>query len=271
MLAASESGCNPEQLARSIAEQNGLGAMSQELRRGVLVELVKQLWGPLPSFSTLSSAEISEIAKATVGTGVVPIFIHPITNDWHAVVLRPGTHYRGPRYKAEANDHYYMIAGGFINLTETPGIQDLVASNPNKAESPVEGALRELIEEVVDDKGEAILKPSPSRIFPMDALTLSFPSGERRLVIGYVVQLIKDEIYKVIAHVDRIASDEVYRRACRQHTVNSDSGMPEVCQVGILPLADLAANNYKLLHPDQRGLFQRIARFLSLPSQEYLS
>lgn len=264
-------GGSASEIALNIAQHFRFAQMPESLRREVLRELVEQQWGELPVFSTLKRPEISVLAKATVGAGVVPIFMHPSKQTWHALVLRPGTHYKGERYPAIADDVFFMLAGGFINLSETISLADIILPNPNRAEHPFEGAVRELTEEVVDDTGKPILTPAINRLFPMDALTLSFPSGERRLVIGYVLSLTDAEISKVVAHVDRVKSDDLYRRRCRMHTVNSASGHPEVCQADIVPLSELITKECRLLYADQRGLFKTISRFLTSSNIDFLN
>lgn len=250
---------SPAQLAARIEQQFRLGSLPSDFRREVLEGLVGITWGPLPPYSTLSRPEISEVAKATVGTGIVPIFKHPESGEWHAVVVRPGTHYQGSRYAADPSHPYTMIAGGFINLTYalSPAAEKL-----SRAEHPQEGAVRELREEIKDSQGASLLEVSPDRLRPVDTLTLSFKSGEKRVVIGYLLELSDEETTRILAHTKKTQEDPSYRRACRGHTLNAESGKPEVCQVDVLPLAKLIDEATTLLHPDQRSLFNKLHALL---------
>lgn len=249
----------PQDLAHQIATDCGLHNLPSSFRQQVLRELVRECWGELPVYSTLDAAEISVVAKATVGAGVVPIFRHPVEDRWYAVVQRPGTHYQSSSYPADNHQPYYMIAGGFLNLSQTNGIPGLIDANPLKGEHPEFGALRELTEEIVDDQGRPILAPTPDRLVPKDTITVNFPNGERLLAIGYQVHLTPDETQAILEHVARLNSDTQYRRMCRSHTINPESGKPETCRTDILPLDELYRGQYKLLHPDQQSLFDKIA------------
>lgn len=266
---SNEDRIEPNVLARQIIDDFRLEDLSVGLCREVLRALVRDLWGDLPPYSTLKAAEISVVEKATVGSGIVPVFMHPIEGRWYAVVNHAGTHYvdqRSPTsLPTDEDEPFFMIAGGFIDLSKTVGIPGLVEENDQRGEHPREGALRELMEEVVNDRGDPVLCPHPDRFIPMDALTLTFKSGERRLVIGHVVRLQDQEIQTILRHVARLDVDDIYRRACQGHTVNPSSGKPEVCRVDVVPLEDLATSS-KLLHVDQRNLFATILRFLSVPT-----
>ncbi|MCB0353912.1 MAG: hypothetical protein KDD64_10320 [Bdellovibrionales bacterium] len=251
-----------KELAGDILSDSSLASLPGNLKRELALELLTGLWGDLPSFSNLVAPEVSVVKKASVGTGIVPIFRHPETNEWCAVVQRPGTHYLSERYPAEKETPFYMIAGGFINLASSPGIENVLSGNPARGEHPAEGALRELAEELVGERGEPLLTPEFERFLPMDALTLSFPNGERRVVIGYAVELNREETDRILSHVDRLNRDQEYRRTCRKHTVNPDSGEPEVCRADIVPLSELVDDSTALLHTDQRSLFRRIDDYL---------
>jgi hypothetical protein len=247
-----------KQLADAIIDQFSLDKIPVPLRQEVLRKLVGESWGELRPYSTLRMPEISVVAKATVGTGVVPVFRHPVTKEWHAIVVRPGTHYQGPRYAADPAEPYFMIAGGFINLSKVPEVPGLIAGQSLRAEHPAEGAVRELTEEILDSNGAPLLQPAPERLYPVDTLTLSFPSGEKRVVIGFRLELEPDEAARILAHTERVRTDPTYRRACRNHTINSETGKPEICQIDIVPLGELAKPETKLLHRDQKGCSRKL-------------
>ncbi len=197
-----------------------------------------------------------EVATATVGTGVVPVF-RDEKGALQAVVVRPGTHYKSKNYKADPDSPYTMIAGGFINLTTTEGVPGIFEARADKAEHPREGAVREMFEEIKDDQGNSLLVPNPERLKPLDTKTITFAvTGEKRVVIGFAFEMNAKEIEVIKAHVERVRNEPGYRRACRVHTINPMSGEPEVCQVDILSLEEIAHSNHTLLHPDQLSLFR---------------
>jgi D-glycero-beta-D-manno-heptose 1-phosphate adenylyltransferase len=213
--------------------------------KAALRELVRETWPDLPPWTTLDGAVIEEVQKATVGSGVVLTFEE---GGVQKVVL------------AEAGDHYkktgeaYMIPGGFINLSSTPGSSLVPASAA--PESPRTGAAREVEEELKKADGAPLLEVEPSRLKPMDTNTLSFGNGEKRLVLGFVLELNADEVRTVKEHVAKLESDAAYRDATTAQSNNHESGRPEVSGVGIFPLADVAAGKVGLLHKDQQSLFE---------------
>jgi hypothetical protein len=240
---------------KTLIDSSGLAGRE---KKSLIRSVVKENWPELPSYSTLPSPVVEEVQKATVGTGVVLIFKE---NGIHkAVVVKAGTHYQGPQYKADPDLPTYMISGGFINLTKTEGSQT-VPANSSKAEDPQMGAVREMEEELIDDKGEPLMKVDPSRLKPMDTKTLTFPSGERRVVIGMLLELTPQEVAIIKEHVGRMEQDETYRHAVRAHTINSETGKPEICTVSILPLKEIIEGKHTLLYPDQKSLFEKVEQY----------
>ncbi len=225
-------------------------------KKEFLRKLVAANWPELPGYSTLSAPKVEEVQKAVVGTGVVMTFKeHGIQK---AVVVKVGTHYAGARYAADPAVPTYMIPGGFIDLTQTPGSSS-VPADATKGEHPRVGALREIEEEMVDDKGSPVLGGiDPSRLKPMDTKTISIPNGDRSVVIGLHLELNPDEARKLKEHVQRLETDDTYRHAVREHTINPETNKPEICTISILPLAEIAAGKHNLLHKDQISLFQLI-------------
>ena len=240
---------------------NRLG-LDAERTKAFLRQLVEANWPGLPVYSTLKFPKINEVETATVGTGVVPTF-RAESGNVMAVVVKAGTHYQGPRYAADPLIPTYMIAGGFLNLTHSPATQ-FSAEILNKPEDPRVGAVREAEEELVDDAGKPVLAIDPSSLLPMDTKMLSFPWGEKRLVIGFMVPLNPAQVLTIKSHVARLEVDDNYRHAVRNHTINKDSDKPEICTVSILPLEEIASGRHVLLHRDQISLFQRVAEFYAM-------
>ena len=222
--------------------------LDDRARKALLGQVVAENWGPLPVWSTLNKPAIKEVETATAGSGIVITFVE---DGVRKVLL------------GEAGEHYanalnaLMIAGGFINLTDTEG-STLVPAVKGTPESGFVGAAREGEQEFKTDDGQPLLVIDPTRLKLMDTNTLAFPSGEKRVVLGLMLELTADEITTVKKHVKRIAQDAVYRAAVAQHTTNEHSGKPEVARVGIYNLDDVAAGNHALLHRDQLSLFRKV-------------
>lgn len=221
--------------------------LSDGARRALLSDIVAQNWGALPPWSTLDRPKINTVETATVGSGIAVVF----QEDGVRKILL-----------AEAGEHYgkgagaLMIAGGFINLTRTEGSTLVPASN--KPESARIGGVRELEEEMPRADGSPLLVVNPQRLKPMDTDTLAFPNGDKRIVIGLMLEIVGDEITLVKEHVARLASDPAYRTAVAAHTANLVSKKPEATTLVIRDLSDAAAGTCNLLHADQLSLFRAI-------------
>ena len=238
---------NTEELIVQIKALVDAAKLTALQRKDLLRAVVAQNWPEPTNDWQLKTPIIEETQKASLGTGVVLTFKeHGVQK---AVMLKVGSHYQGPRYAADPSDPTYMIAGGFLNLI--------------KGEDPQVGVVRETGEELVDDKGNPILTIHPDRLKPMDTKTLTFSSGERRVVIGFMLELSPAEAQTIKAHVSRLENDDEYRRAVREHTKNPDTGKPEVCTVSILPLKEVLDGKHKLLHKDQMSLFKKIDEHLN--------
>jgi hypothetical protein len=231
---------------RAIFDQ---AALSEKEKKQVLREIVKENWGTLPPWTTLDGAVVEEVQKATAGSGVVLTFEEYGLRK--VVLAQTGEHYSKP---GEATPPAFMIPGGFINLSETPG-SALVAKS-TAPEDGRTGAAREVEEELKLPDGSPLLKVDPSRLKPMDTLTLAFRSGEKRIVIGMMLELTAAEVKAVKAHMASIAADPAYAKATGDQSINHDTGKPEVSGVAIFTLDEVAQGKVNLLHKDQQSLFK---------------
>lgn len=226
-------------------------ALSPAELKAALREFVRQAWPDLPAWSTLAGPVIEEAQKATVGCGVVLAFRED--GVWKVVVARAGDHYQRPAAAGPA----YLIPGGFIDLSSTPG-SALVPPSSAPEDGRV-GAAREVEEELRKPDGSPLLQVSPLRLKPMDTKTLALRNGERRIVIGFLLELNASEIATVKEHVARLATDPAYQAATTEQSRNHTSGRAEVCNVCIFELEEVAAGRCQLLHPDQQSLFVAVA------------
>jgi hypothetical protein len=226
-------------------------ALKGDALKATLREIVRENWPGMPPWTTLDAPVIQEVQTATAGSGVVLTFVE---NGVRQVVLaQAGGHYPQAEKSAEP---LYMIPGGFINLTRTPG-SSLVPASASPEDGRT-GAAREIEEEFKKPDGAPLLQVAPDRLKPMDTKTLLFKSGERRIVMGFMLELSGEEIATVKAHVSKLAADPGYRDATSRQSLNHDSGKPEVDTVAILPLDAAADGSCKLLHQDQQSLFQAV-------------
>lgn len=218
--------------------------------KDALREAVGTAWPDLPPWSTLSAPVIEEVQKASIGSGVVLTFVE---DGVRKVVLgQAGYHYKNPKIPGPMPESY-TIPGGFIDLSSTKGSAKVVASD--SPEDPRTGAAREVEEEFKLVDGTPLLAVEPDRLKPMDTKTIAFSNGEKRVVIGMMLELTPAEAATVKAHVAQLAADPSFRAAVGGQTINSASGHPEVCDVKIFNLDDVVAGKVNLLHKDQQSLF----------------
>jgi hypothetical protein len=236
-------------ISKQIRELFDQAALGDKEKKQLIRELVKEQWPNLPPWTTLDGAVVEEVQKATAGSGVVLTFEEYGVRK--VVLAQTGEHYSKP---GEATPPAFMIPGGFINLSETPG-STLVAKS-SAPEDGRTGAAREVEEELKLPDGSPLLKVDPSRLKPMDTLTLAFRSGEKRIVIGMMLELTAAEVKTVKAHMDSIAKDPAYAKATGDQSINHDTGKPEVSGVAIFTLDEVAQGKVNLLHKDQQSLFK---------------
>lgn len=241
---------------------DALGKMQQEIgeaidRSGIKGGLLKaalrgvmaKFWPSLPGYSTLEHVKVEEVQKATVGVGVALTFREH--GAYKVVMLKAGDN-----YPAAQQEEKYMIPGGFLNLTQTPG-SSLVAPL-ERAEDARAGAARETEEELRLPDGSPVLRVDPKRLKPMDVKTLMMPGGPG-IAIGMMLELNPQEVAAVKAHVKALETDPAYAQAALAHTVNPQSGKAEVAGVSMVPLRELAKGKTPLLHEDQQSLFEALA------------
>ena len=234
-----------QRMARLIGQSN----VSGDGLKIALSRVVSVSWPRLPPWSTLAAPVVKEVETATIAAGVAVVFHE--NGACRTVLAVAGDHY-GP---GDGQDRF-MIWGGFINLTSTPGSSLVPPSS--EPEDPRAGAAREVEEELRLPDGSPLLKVDPARLKPMDARTLAFPSGEKRVVLGMMLELTAQEVVAVMAHVAKSQADPDYRAAVSSQSVNSASGKPEVSEVRIVPLQELVEQRRQLLHQEQASLFKII-------------
>ncbi|MBU0858543.1 MAG: adenylyltransferase/cytidyltransferase family protein [Alphaproteobacteria bacterium] len=241
---------NLDRVTKIIKEAGLQGRALKDFLRTV----VRGSWPDMPPWTTLPDGPvIEEVQKASFGSGVVLTFVEGGVRK--AVLGQAGEHYRNPHDKAPWPDSY-TIPGGFINLSATTGSTFVPPSTaPEDART---GAAREVEEEFKLPDGSPLLAIDPARLKPMDTKTIAFANGEKRVVMGLMLELTRDEVKRVKAHVAKLAADPAYRAAVAVQTVNDASGKPEVCDVKIIDLAAAVDGRCNLLHKDQQSLFAMV-------------
>ncbi len=209
-----------------------LHSLTPEERKNFLRDAVADHWGALPPWSTLKSAKIEEVQKATIGCGCALVFLKG--GELYAVLLEAGSHYGHGAGKL-------MIPGGFMDLAS--------------GESPIEAVRREVNEEFIFD----FFAFDEPRFRPVDMKTLRI-KDETRVVIGFSFLLNDIEVEVVQEHIHTLSVDDVYRARISNATMNEFSGKPEVNGARIVRVADIVKDKSVLLHADQASLFEKILK-----------
>ena len=75
------------------------------------------------------------------------------------------------------------------------------------------------------------------------------------------MELTPDEVETVTTHIRKMHDDPEYKSECIQNTVNPDTNAPEIANLRLLKLKDLAEGRHRLLNADQISLFRKLNDF----------
>ena len=151
----------------------------------------------------------------------------------------------------------YQIPGGYVELL--------------KGESDVQGAARELSEEMMDPAGVQILNGDiQSRLFRIDGKTFYIPKGdlvdEPRSVHGFRLKMSSDELKHARLAGNLMRRDEGLRALFGELT-KGEMGTPELRGMRVLPLDLLLRRPFILNKPDQLTLFTQLGEYLQSRGQ----
>jgi hypothetical protein len=129
---------------------------------------------------------------------------------------------------------------------------------------------REIEEELRHIDGSSLIAVDPARLKLIDSDTLSFSSGEKRIVTGFVLSLTQGEVLRIQHHIAMINKDEDYRDKVSAHTINDQTGFPEVHSLEILEFDDFLSGRKELLHADQLPLLQKAKCFFDKQDAKFM-
>jgi hypothetical protein len=224
--------------------------------------LVENNYPDLPCFSTLQHALIEETQKASVSGGAILTYFDESSHRRKIVMVKAGAHY------GHDGDRY-MIPGGFTNLTSREG-SIFVPADETRPETIFMSTAREIEEELRHIDGSSLIAVDPARLKLIDSDTLSFSSGEKRIVTGFVLSLTQGEVLRIQHHIAMINKDEDYRDKVSAHTINDQTGFPEVHSLEILEFDDFLSGRKELLHADQLPLLQKAKCFFDKQDAKFM-
>lgn len=242
-----DTGMDSKQIAEGISALIKKSGLEGPDLKTLLRDVVSTHWPGLPVWSTLNAPLIEEVQKTNLGACVCMVFTEDDVQK--VVIAQAGTHYK----QARGGDLYYILPGGFANLTRTPG--STLVPPDNKPETARIAAAREAEEELKNPDGSPLIAVDPARLVILDSVTLAFPNGEILLANGSIMHLTDDEVVSIKNHIHAMQTDAGYKAAVLACTLNEDTNLPEVGGLHILDLNDLADKKYPLIHADQQSLF----------------
>lgn len=151
------------------------------------------------------------------------------------------------------------VPGGFMNLdfVEKDGVVDR-----SHGEQPKEGAVRELTEELLNDKGTPVISPDPSRLqLLVSGVSYKKTFGTACCYHGHALELTPEEFSAIKTHAAKLESDPAYAEA-----VTKASG-GEVMGVLIKPLSEvMAMPKERFMHSHEYDALQTLDQELRSPS-----
>jgi len=224
-------------------------AASLSLRHKIAEAILANAWGPVPSFSTLKFPSIKPVEVATIVGGAALVF----KEERPKIILAQA----GPHYPQTIGmPPLYMILGGFINLSWTPG--SALVEYSEEPEHPKVGVAREIEEEMPGEDGRPLLIIDPEELDLIYTKTLSFGGYAKQLVAGFTQTVPAVKVGAIKDHVNRLKLDSAFRQFIADKTINKDSGKPEVAAISIHDLDEVMADNVRLLYPGQIPFFRQV-------------
>ncbi len=219
-------------------------------------ELATEVYGPRPRWSTRDDYQVNGTTRMNAGNFLIPHFADP-------TVRNPDSGRQGEVFvvfqkradKGPHNEDRYGALGGYINA-------DYVARNGkvidrSRGEQPEEGALREMNEELLDNKGKPILNIAAVRLEHLHA-SCDYRRRPGTVVQGFEVKLTDQEFAAVKRHSVRMANEPAYARAVRK------ASHGEVKEILVNPLRDVVAMRMdQFTHPHEFDALKELARHLS--------
>ena len=215
-------------------------------------ELAIEVFGPLPVWSTRDgNYQISPTTRMELGSFIIPYYSDsmpgkPETERNHISILLQKRSDTGPN-----GEDRYGVFGGYTNADF---VMHGEIMDKSRGEQPEEGALREMNEELLDDKGKPILDIAEDRLNHVISCN-DYSKRPGTAVTGFTLRLTPDEFSAVKAHSESMENKLDYRNAVR-----AASG-GEVKQVLIMPLETiLAMRENQFTHPHEFKAIQKIAK-----------
>lgn len=196
------------------------GASPEQIKAALSPAFLAEAYGEMPDYSTLSAPTLHPVKTAAVGSFVI---CHGSDSSGRIARSEPVVVLVKRGDTGPDGEDRFGVLGGYTDLgTET-----------KVGEQPKEGAVRELMEEAVNDQGEPVLNPTPDRLqllaSGIDYRNPALPVNYN----GHSLELTTRELAALRAHSEKLESDPAYQEAVRGHTHG------EVTDLRIAPISEI--------------------------------
>lgn len=232
---------NDEQKARELADRIAELFPDRSLKEALAGPVAKAVLGELPHYSGRKDYQISPTTTANAGAFILAYAQdetrrNPVTGRMGAPVIVMIERSE----KTDAGEQRLGVPGGYVDL--------------DKKESPAQGAVRELGEEVLDAAGKPVISPEPSRLEPIVAgIDYRGNFGNAVAYTGFAVELSPAELQSLKDHVSKLAQDPAYASAV---TKASNGEISNVLLVDASDIANLSKERF--MHPHEYDALQTL-------------
>ncbi len=216
----------------------------------IIQELAKNVLGPLPGYSNRENYQITNVTGLAPGSFLIPYHIDKTQRNTDSGRNGlPMIFMQRRSDKLSIGKGVYGAFGGYTNVDDNP------AKN-SKKEQPNEGAIRELGEEVVNDKGNPVIEPVPSRLKLLCAGN-DYRPNPAVAYTGFSLELDKTEIKALTSHIQKMQTEPNYK------TKVQEASHGEVAEIMSMPINEvLKLGKESFAHPHEFDAIQELANQL---------
>ncbi len=228
----------------------------QELVKGMLAAFA---FGSLPPYSNLNTHNVTNVTTAAIGSFVLCHARDPASQERVIVIIKRGD-------KGAKGEDRFGVPGGYINLDFTEA-STYVHVSP-WGETPPQGAIRELREEILDATGLPILDIDPARLSVVKT-GVDYRAVEKGgLPVqynGHAVELTPKELALVQNHIAKLQSDPEYKTYVQTRSAG------EVADVMLISLSKAAQMpTSQFTHPHESAAIQELRSIFEPKRQRHV-
>lgn len=213
--------------------------------------IAKAVLGKLPHYSGRKDYQISPTTTANAGAFILAhAYDESRRNPETGRMGAPVVVIIERSELTETGENRIGVPGGYVDL--------------DKKESPAQGAVRELGEEVLDDAGKPVLSLDPNRLEPIvSGIDYRGNFGNAVAYNGFSVELTPPELTSLKAHCGKLQQDQDYAGKVKTASHGETNG---VMLLDVARIPELAKDRF--MHPHEYDALQKLAEKLLEPAPE---